>query len=190
MRVLGERMPHPDGDRWRRVSLECRPQISGTRSEKAGDVGVDYARLLLADLDAIGAWQHEQSLDGLSDLVFWGRDAEQLAKKFAAPPVANEGFGWTDLNETAAVERAVKVEKYRDRKGLKCAIDYRPHSHHWQVMKETRTSSTESGMTVIEGMTVCNFVTTWGDGMFQVYGDFTAEDELVRIRIEFVQDID
>jgi hypothetical protein len=190
MRILGERMPPPEHDRWRRVSIECRPTISADRSEKVGHVGVDYARLLIADVDALGMWEHERPLDGLSDFVFWGIDAGQVARKFEAPSLKDEGFGWTDISEEVALERGAAIENYRERKGLKFATDYRPHSHHWQVMKETRSSSTESGMTEIEGMTVCNFMTTWGDGIFEVYRDLGAKDELVSIRIEFVQNGD
>jgi hypothetical protein len=184
LRVLGERMPPPDQYQWKRVLLECRAQTPIARLEKVGDVGADYARLLIADIDVLGMWQHERSLDGLADCVFWGRDADRVASKFAAPPIPDEGFGWSDLPEEAAREKAVAVEEYRKRKKLKFVTDYRPHSHHWQVMKPTRNSPTESGVAEIAGMTVCNFMTTRGDGMFEVHRDLGAADELVQLRIE------
>lgn len=182
--VLGERMAEPDHFQWKTVFLQCRKDTSITHHEKIGHVGVDYARLLVADVDAIGMWKHEESLDGLADFVFWGRDAADVAEKVGAPELTEGNFGWTDLREKDALKRAAEVQTYVERGNLKVAVDYRPHSHHWQVMKGTRENSTESGMTEIDGMTVCNFMTTWGDGLFEVYRDLNEAGELVQVRIE------
>lgn len=184
LRVMGERMPPQEQDRWRRVLIECRPQIPISQSEKIGYVGVDYARLLIADVDALGAWQHERSLDGMADFLFWGRDADQLAEKFSAPLIHKNEFGWINLPEHEAAERGFAIEQYCEGSGLKLATDFRPHSHHWQVMTPTRKSPTESGMAEIAGVTVCNFMTTWGDGLFEVHRDLSAAGELVQLRIE------
>ena len=51
-------------------------------------------------------------------------------------------------------------------------------------MQPTRTSSTQSGMTDLTGVTVCNFMTTWGDGVFEVQRDLGQAGELVRVRIQ------
>jgi hypothetical protein len=182
--VVGERMPAPDHYCWKRVLVKCNPQYSISRSEKVGDVAVDYARLLIADFDALGAWCHEDSLDGLADYVFWGRDAEKVAQALNAPLLAPNEFGWTNLSQALAQERGIATEEYTQNHNLKLATDYRPHSHHWQVMEATRNSVTESGTTIVGGEMVCNFMTTWGDGIFEVYRDLAKFDELVQIRIE------
>jgi hypothetical protein len=183
--VLGERMAAPDHFQWRTVFLQWRKETSITRSDKIGNVGVDYARLLVADIDAVGMWKHEESLDGLADFVFWGRDAADVAKRIRAPEPAEGNFDWTDLREKDAIKRGAEVRRYVEQKNLRVADDYRPHSHHWQVMKGARDSSTESGMAEIGGMTVCNFMTTWGDGLFEVYRDMNEAGDLVQVRIEF-----
>lgn len=186
LRVLGERMPPPEFDRWKHVFVECRlDQVE--RSEVVANVGVDYARLLIADIDALGSWKHEASLDGLADFVFWGRDAERAAGALRAPTIDSDSFGWLDVTEATAKEHGISVEDYRDRNELKIATDYRPHSHHWRVMQATRTSPTESGMTELHGVTVCNFMTSWGDGLFDVYRDVNKTGQLVRLRIELAQ---
>lgn len=52
-------------------------------------------------------------------------------------------------------------------------------------MKPVRENSpTKSGTTELDGLKVCNFMTTWRDGLFQVYRDLDDSDELVQIRIE------
>jgi len=186
--VLGERMAAPDHFQWKTVFLQWRKETSITRSDKIGNVGVDNARLLVADIDAVGMWKHEEPLDGLADFVFWGRDAADVAKRVRAPELAEGNFGWTDLREKDAIERGAEVRGYVEQKNLRLADDYRPHSHHWQVMKGARDSSTESGMAEIGGMTVCNFMTTWGDGLFEVYRDMNEAGDLVRVRIELSAD--
>lgn len=184
LRVLGERVPVPDQNCWRRVVVACEPEGKVAKSEFVGAVGVDYARLLIADVDSLGAWEHEKSLDGLADFVFWGLDAERAAQALKAPARDKGNFGWLDVPEAFAQEHGIAVEEYKETNGLKMATDYRPHSHHWQVMKTSRTSATESGMTEVGGVTVCNFLTTWGDGLFDVYRDLSESGKLVQIRVE------
>ena len=138
-----------------------------------------------ADFDVLDAWHHEDSLDGLADFVFWGRDAEKAALTLNAPALSAKEFGWTNLPVETVQERGAAVEEHQLTNNLKLATDFRPHSHHWQVMRDSRTSSTESGMTDVDGVQVCNFMTTWGDGIFEVHRDLSNSDELVQIRIEF-----
>ncbi len=184
--VMAERS-ESDEDRWKRVLIECRPQTNVAKTEKVGIVAVDYARLLIADVDALGVWQHEESLDGLADYVFWGRDADLVASSVKALQLESGEFGWIDVPEDIAQEKGLAVEDYRDQHSLKLAGDYRPHSHHWRVMTPTRKSSTESATMELAGTTVCNFMTTWGDGLFEVHRDLAESGDLVRIRIELEQ---
>jgi hypothetical protein len=37
---------------------------------------------------------------------------------------------------------------------------------------------------VLDGVKICNFMTTWDDGRVQVYRDLDSSGELVQIRIE------
>jgi hypothetical protein len=183
--VLGVRCAQPNADRWRHVIVQCRKDEMIANSQKVGLVAVDYARILIADVDVLGSWKHEESLDGLADYVFWGRDAERVATAVNAPRVTREEFGWVNVPLQIAEKNGIAVQEYRDKNALKIAGDYRPHSHHWQVMKPVReNSSTESGTTEVDGMTVCNFMTTWGDGLFEVYRELDQKGELVQIRVE------
>lgn len=182
--VLGERMSPPDKSNWKRVLVRCNSD-SISRSEKVGHVGVDYARLLIADYDVLGAWHHQDALDGLADFVFWGLDAERAAQSIDAPRLSATEFGWTNLPLEQAEERGVAVEEHKRTNNLKFATDFRPHSHHWQVMRDSRITPTESGMADVDGVKVCNFMTTWGDGIFEVHRDLSNSGELVQIRIEF-----
>ncbi len=182
--VLGERMRSPDQSNWKRVLVRCNSQ-SISRSERIGHVGVDYARLLIADFDVLGAWRHEDSLDGLADFVFWGLDAEKVSRSLNAPALSANEFGWTNLPIDTVQERGAAVEEQKRTSNLKLATDFRPHSHHWQVMRDLRNTPTESGMTDVDGVRVCNFMTTWGDGIFEVHRDLSNSDELVQVRVEF-----
>jgi hypothetical protein len=183
--VFGQRLGRQENARWERVLIECRSQTPIARSEKVGSVGVDYARLLVADVDALGAWRHEDSLDGLADYVFWGKEAERAARALNAPRLELDEFGWRNVPADLAHANGIEVEQYKERHALKLGTDFRPHSHHWRVMESTRSSPTESGMTDVGGATVCNFMTSWGDGLFDVYRDVGESGILVQIRIEF-----
>jgi hypothetical protein len=183
--IFGQRLGGQQNESWERILIECRSQIPIARSEKVGSVGVDYARLLIADADALGAWKHEESLDGLADYVFWGEDAERVAHALNAPRLGPNEFGWRDEPEGLAQRHGVEVEEYKGREALKLGTDFRPHSHHWRVMETTRNSPTESGMVEVGGATLCNFMTGWGDGLFDVYRDVGQSGSLIQIRIEF-----
>jgi hypothetical protein len=187
LRLLGEpRTEEPYAGRWHQVWLECRPGSRVARSEKVYDVMVDEARLLFGDADALGAWQHDEPLDGRADFVFWGADAARAARRLRAPAVADEEntFGWLDLLEADAERRGGRVESLHEQTGWHFATDYRPHSHHWAVMRQVRSSATSSGTVEVGGARVCGLMTSWGDGIFPVFRDFDKAGRLLRLRVE------
>jgi len=49
------------------------------------------------------------------------------------------------------------------------------------------TGATESSVVNVGGARLCNFMTTWGDGIFDVFRDLSADGRLLRIRIEMGQ---
>jgi hypothetical protein len=145
---------------------------------------VDWARLMFADVDSLSSWEHERPIDGLADFVFWGRDADKLARLSQASKVDDRAYGWENLPIREAVKHAERVEVLKETHGLKAASDFRPHSHHHAVLAQIRGSETESGTLEVGGAKLCAFMTTWGDGLFEVYRDFEAAGKLVRVRIE------
>jgi hypothetical protein len=183
--VVGERMPPGEyADRWRSVALVCRPRAKVARSEQAATVSVDEARLGFFDVDAVGAWRHEEPIDGRADFLFWGRDAEAVAAETGAPQIGEGSYGWEDLPVREAAERGTRVEELREQRGLKFATDFRPHSDHYRVMKQVRASATESGTIEVGGARTCTFMTTWGDGCYPVFRDLDAKGRLARVRID------
>ncbi len=184
--VYGERMPPGSyDDRWRRVWLECQPKAKVARTELIGRAAVDEARLMFADADALGAWQHTMPLDGLADYVFWGDpDAAQVAERLGAIRQPDDQWGWVDLPIREAVQLGLAVEDLREKESLKFAGDFRPHSHHYMVMKQVRATSTQSGTIDAGGAKVCTFMTTWGDGFYPVSREMDAAGRIVRISID------
>jgi hypothetical protein len=187
LRVLGEaRRQEPYAGRWHQVWLECRPGGRIARSEKVYDVMVDEARLLFGDADALGSWRHDEPLDGRADFVFWGSDAPRAARRLRAPAVPGEDgtFGWLGLPAADAGRRGARVVNLRGRTGWQLATDYRPHSHHWEVMRQVRASPTSSGTVRVGGARVCGLMTSWGDGIYPVFRDLDRAGRLVRLRVE------
>jgi hypothetical protein len=179
--VVGERK---EPGRWKHIAIECRPDLVAKKSEVLGEVMVDRARLMVADTDGLGAWVHEASLDGKADLVFWGKDAPEAAARLNAPLLPEGVHGWTDLTVEQAEIQGEKAAAL----GMMLMVDFRPHSHHFQLMAQVRASESESGTLSVGGAKMCGFMTTWGDGMFPVVRELGPDGELVRIRIELSND--
>lgn len=167
---------------WRWVYLDIRPGGTIDRSERVGNVLVDWARLMFGDLSALGEWRHNDSLDGLADVVFWGRDAEALSREVGAPK-HTKGFGWNDVPVAEAKRRWETVIDAQAKSRLRAGIDLRPHSHHYYMMAQVRTTKTGSGTPEVGGAQICGFHTSIGDGWFPVVRDLDRDGRLIRVRI-------
>jgi hypothetical protein len=62
-------------------------------------------------------------------------------------------------------------------------VDFRPHSHHWQVMAQVRASATGSGVVEVGGARILFVALSKGDGSYPVYADRDAAGELVAVRV-------
>jgi len=175
-------------DGWKQMTLMVsRAPVTSTRD--LGMIGVDTARLTFADVDALSHWRHDYPIDGKADVVFWGGDnATEAAAQFQAPHVGTPGeesaYGWTDLPIQVAWDRASSIQAWKDKvPGRKLGLDFRPHSHHWQVMRQVRASETESGTVHVGGAEIVFAMTSWGDGFFPAYADYDADGNLVAVRV-------
>lgn len=161
-------------DEWARMTVRA-PVAAG---RPLGPVGVDAARFAFADAEALGSWEHQKPLDGRADVVFWGADAAEVAAHFQAGLVDTPGddgsFGWVDLPVAEAVERGLAVKAYRDGTGQRMAVDFRPHSHHYQVMRLVRGSENEAGVITVAGAQILFAMTSIGDGIFPARADATG----------------
>ncbi len=178
----------PDASRWRQVFVECRPELRPARTEFVGYIAVDEARLLIADVDAIGAWQPEQPLDGLADYIFRGPGASKLAKAMGVRRLDKQTFGWIDQPLEEAVHLGVAAEQTALEKRLEVRGHFRPHSHQYLAMQQVGKSDTESATLQVGGASICQFMTTWGDGAFEVWRDLDESGQLVRIRLDLGND--
>ncbi|GIF08479.1 hypothetical protein Asi03nite_60170 [Actinoplanes siamensis] len=151
-------------------------------------LGVDNARFVFADADALSSWEHVKPLDGLADLVLWGRDQEQVAAEFGAPRLGDSAdveYGRVDLPVKEAYQRGLAIEARRNEPdGPKFAFDFRPHSHHWQVMDLVRASDHEAGVIQLDGADILMAMTSVGDGYFPVHLDVDAAGIPVALRID------
>src|SRR3569623_1408631 len=135
------------------------------------------------DHGALDHWQHEDSLDGLADFLFWGRDAGSLARAMRAP-AQTEGYGWIDLPVADADAKALEASKIKAENHRLLATDFRPHSHHFHALAAARQNPRGAGTIEVGGAKVCLFFTSWGDGVFPVFLDLDSKDRPVQIRIQ------
>lgn len=152
-------------------------------SKKLGNAGVDFARLALIDHEAFDHWQHEDSLDGLADVVFWGRDEANLARVLGAKRTS-DGYGWFNLPVAAAEERLLDAERKKAANKWLLKTDFRPHSHHFHALAAARANPTGAGSLEIAGSKMLLFFTSWGDGVYPVFLDLDDRNRPVQIRIQ------
>ncbi|MFD7257928.1 hypothetical protein [Streptomyces sp. NPDC059874] len=188
--VLATRVDYGDGlgPLWSEMAVRMR----GTKAEKSvrlGDIGVDWARVLFGDADALNAWQHDEPVDGLADVAFWGAAAEEAAARFSAPELGEPGEarvrGWTGLAVAEAWEKARALQIWKEETGRRMMVDFRPHSHHWQIMRQVRASEVEAGTVDIGNARLLCAMTSRGDGYFPVFADMDASGAVVAVRVSF-----
>jgi len=160
------------------------------KSVELGEVRVDWARLLFGDADALSAWRHDEPVDGLADVAFWGASEEAAAAEFAAPGLGEPGEngvkGWTGLSMPDAMRLAGALFDWKDadpRRRL--MVDFRPHSHHWQIMREVRASALEAGTVEVGGARVLCAMTGQGDGRLPVSAELDPTGRPVAVRVSF-----
>jgi hypothetical protein len=185
--VVGERVGRGRyADCWDHVAIRI-GDGEIVASKKLGDAGVDFARIACMDLGTLDAWQHEDSLDGKADIVFWGRDAAQLARSMSAPRT-QEGYGWTDLTVAQAEAKADEIARRKAANKWLLASDLRPHSHHFHALAAARANPYGAGTLEVGGARMLLFFTSWGDGVFPVHLDRDHQGRPVRIRIQLQTD--
>jgi hypothetical protein len=184
--------PDDGGWGWAQIRILV-SDASAVRTRMLGPIGIDYARFAFADADALGSWEHERPVDGLADVVFWGRDAEAVAEQFGALPTGTPGeggtYGWLDLPVEQANARAVELTEAVDPDaGRWVRVDFRPHSHHWQVMAGVRAAEHEAATIDLAGARVMFAMTSVGDGFFPVDLELDASGTPVAIQITVTTD--
>jgi hypothetical protein len=178
--VIGERTA--DGARWRFLDVVADERAPVAAAAPVGELIVDEARVMFADLDALAAWKQDESTDGLADVAFWGRDADALAAQHGAGKLPEGVWGWAGLPVAQAEERMRALLAAREG-GAKFMPDYRPHSHHFAVMAQVRAHPMELGHAVVDGKLVFAAMTSWGDGRFPVLALRDAAGKVVGVRV-------
>lgn len=185
LRVLASRISEGEfAGEWDafRVEVAGTPTVS---SELAGEVIVDFARLLFADASIGAHWKHDEPIDGQADFVFWGRDAPALAAAVGAPALAEAGtFGWVNRPVDEVVALGTKAEEVKAAHAFKLATDFRPHSHHFQALAIARASPAGAASLDVAHLRVCLAFTGCGDGVFPVFRELDVAGRLCGVRVQ------
>jgi hypothetical protein len=183
--IYGERMIDKKWKHyWRWVVMDIQPDIKPETTKLIGHIPVDESNILISDVNILKKLSDHDTLDGLADLAFWGRDVQILAKKMDAYQLSDNTFGWVDLPINDAIEKGMQIHETREQGDFKFAYDFRPHNHKHFIYNQIRSLKTESGVIDLDGATACCFMTSWGDGAFPVIGEFDTKNKLIRVRID------
>ena len=183
LRVVGERVGRGRfADCWDHIAVVLGDGEIHS-SKKLGEAGVDFARLVCMDHGSLDAWQHDDSLDGLADVMFWGRDEKKLAAAIGAPRTP-DGYGWMDLPVADAEAKILECERLKAENKWLLATDFRPHSHHFHALAAARANPKGAGAITLGDARMLLFFTSWGDGVYPVYLDSDGDDRPLQIRIQ------
>jgi hypothetical protein len=176
---------------WAHIRIGLRGDLA-VATRRLGSIGVDFARFVFADVDSLDSWEHHRPLDGLADVVFWGRDEAEIAADLGAERTGTteeRGYGWFNLPVREAYARAVALDNRKKVAPPRTfAFDFRPHSHHWQIMQGVRASENEAATIEVGGAQLMMAMTSIGDGFFPVDVDVNAAGAPVAIRITVTRD--
>lgn len=180
VRQLGE-LP---GALWARLELRLRPGKAERRRE-VGLIAVNEGQLCLADVEALAGWEHDVSLDGLADLIFWGPRARAVALDLGAPLLDDEGhFGWLDLPLEQALAQGVALDEAAGEDLSSLVIDYRPHSHHYRLLRHVWASELECGVLELAGERLACVLASHEEQVYTVSLVESAAGELLSVLVE------
>ncbi len=185
VRVTGARMAERQ-DAWAHVDVHLRPADEGADWEHIGDVLVDCARLMVSDVIVTCAMGGGGTADGMSDLVWWGADAAEVARLAGVEPLKPGGgeYGFEDRIDEA-VQPWIDWLDIVKQAGLRFAYDYRPHNYQWMILKEIRASPHDVGTVELEtGGRGLGFFSALGDGIFGVHVRRDTDGAITTIRID------
>jgi hypothetical protein len=182
--VRAERMIELEGPvAWRTVRIELQPGAQKAWSEKAGQLTVGQPWIMLADPATLGDWRHDSSLDGRSDLIIRGRDAEAVAATVGAEPL-EDAWGWLDLESDECARKARLVERLETINKRAIEVEIRAHSHHQQMLQQALQSPVGAAQIDLGGVRLCAFHTSWDAGSFPVLRELDEAGRLVALQIE------
>ena len=182
-----EATPMPPGEfrgRWRSIDVVIDADGAAVQSLPVQGVMVEHGQLICADLEAFGQFRMWEPLDGLADLVFWGKDAPAIAEKFQASRLDERHFGWLNVPNAEIRRFADPVQDWIKSEKLHAGVDYRPHCNLEKLNGQIRDNEHESGQLDLAGVRVCGFSNRWGDGIFTVIRDLDAMGRLLRVRLD------
>ncbi|WP_331772960.1 hypothetical protein OG948_56955 (plasmid) [Embleya sp. NBC_00888] len=106
-----------------------------------GDLPVDRCGMVVGDATGLDAWtgMADEPADGLADVSYWGRYADDAHARFGGERITRYGVdgprGWLDLPVAEAVARAAELDAWRDRfhgKGFMVSIDKHTDFHRFR----------------------------------------------------------
>ncbi len=144
-------------------------------------VEVTQNEILIIDADLYERGEINQSLDGMADFVFWGDDAEKVARRTGAEKL-ELGWGWHSVALQEAILRSTEVEMAIEEEEWDVECELRPHSPLEQLKEQMR----KNHLAVIQvgEATLCGTASATENQRWIIYRDVDAEKKLIRLHVE------
>ncbi|MFH8582293.1 hypothetical protein [Streptomyces zaomyceticus] len=123
------------------LGLPCSDTTVRSVPARIGDLPVDRCGMVVGDAAGLDAWTGwgDEPANGLADVFYWGRYADDAHSQFGGERIAQYGVdgphGWLDLPVAEAAARAAELTDWCDRlhgKGLMVSVDEHTDLHRFQ----------------------------------------------------------
>lgn len=184
--------------RWNWLSVDVRPGDTVTRTQ-LGVIAIDLHTLALVEPRVLTSWC-EDATDGLADVVVSGGDAAALASPRGAA-LHRDGMAWRNLPLASADTLSAELHAAKRSKRAKSSITIRPHSDWYWADEAAREASLRAGPFTLPTRSAQPAASAhnasragWlaldvANGVFPIFADFDATQQLLRLRIEFLKPI-
>ncbi|MGV9269550.1 hypothetical protein ACWDRR_33390 [Kitasatospora sp. NPDC003701] len=163
------------------------PSNRGRSPIRLGDLPVDRCGMVLGDARALDSFVglNGESVDGLADVTYWGKYADDAHARFdgeRTPQYGGQGpYGRLDLPLREAHEFADRIRSWGPRAGLMVSVD--AHSHFHLLDRAGQIHPLSAGRIEIDGCQVLGLGWDPGDHSMRHRGE-RAWDQVYAVTLE------
>jgi hypothetical protein len=145
-----------------------------------GDLPVDRCGMVIGDASGLDAWtgMDGEAADGLADVTYWGRYADEVRAQFGGDSVARHGggapYGWLDLPQAEAAARVAELDAWRGNQGRGVMVALETHTDFHRFRRAGRHHPLHAGAIEVGGCQMLGIDWDPGDHSMRHRGERVA----------------